>query len=120
MVFVVEEELGKLGMDGILAYFSCVRGEQHRTDKRVYILQRWVEKWKNFVDVTDVDQINNGDRLTVVLESTNPAVVNVAVSDPYLRINSFLEPSISRRTSIDMINPPTSHVFTQYLRMCNI
>lgn len=82
VIFIVEEELGKLGMDGILAYFSCVRGEQHRTDKRVYILQRWAEKWKNFVDVTDVDQINNGDRLTVVLESTNPAVVNVAVSEP--------------------------------------
>ena len=68
VVFAVEGELGQLGMDGILAYFSCVRGEKHRSDKRVYILQRWSEKWENFVDVTDVEQIKDGDRLTVVLD----------------------------------------------------
>ena len=71
VVFAVEEELGQLGMDGILAYFSCVRGEEHRTDKRVYILQRWAEKWESFVDVTDVEQIKDGDRLTVVLQSSS-------------------------------------------------
>jgi len=31
VVYVVEGKLGHLGMDGILAYFSCVR-EQHHTD----------------------------------------------------------------------------------------
>ena len=81
VIFVVEEELGQLGMDGILAYFSCVRGEQYRTDKHVYILQRWAEKWENFVDVTDVEQIKDGDRLTVVQQSTNRAAVN-AVPEP--------------------------------------
>ena len=49
---VVFVELGQLGMDGILAYFSCVRGEQHRTHKRVYILQRWAEKWESRVIIS--------------------------------------------------------------------
>ena len=82
VVFVVEEELGQLEMDGILAYFSCVRGEQHRTDKRVYILQRWAEKWGSFVDVTDIEQIKDGDRLTVVLQSNNCVNVVTEVAVP--------------------------------------
>ena len=68
VIFTVEEELGKLGVDGVLAYFSCPRGERRHGGKDVYILQRWTEKWKTFVDVPDVDQIQDGDRLTVVQE----------------------------------------------------
>ena len=68
VIFTVEEELGKLGVDRVLAYFSCPRGERRHGGKDVYILQRWTEKWKTFVDVPDVDQIQDGDRLTVIQE----------------------------------------------------
>ena len=68
VIFTVEEELGKLGVDGVLAYFSYPRGERRHGGKDVYILQRWTEKWKTFVDVPDVDQIQDGDRLTIVQE----------------------------------------------------
>ena len=68
VIFTVEEELGKLGVDGVLAYFFCPQGERRHGGKDVYILQRWTEKWKTFVDVPDVDQIQDGDRLTVVQE----------------------------------------------------
>ena len=44
VVFLIEEELGKLKVDGVLAYFSCVKGEGYRSDKNVYILQRWSDK----------------------------------------------------------------------------
>ena len=76
IVFVVEE----LGVDRVLAYFSCPWGERRHGSKDVYILQRWIDKWKSFVDVTDVDQIQDGDRLTVIKEidlylQTHPATI---------------------------------------------
>ena len=60
VIFTVEE-LGKLGVDGVLAYFSCPRWERRHRSKNVYILQRWTDKWKAYVDVTDVDQIQDGN-----------------------------------------------------------
>ena len=38
--------------------------------KTVYILQRWSEKWNSFVDVTDMDQVVEGDRLTITMQSS--------------------------------------------------
>ena len=67
LVYVLENELGILGIDGVLAYFSCPRG-QTAGSKQVFILQRWSDKWKSFVDVTDVDQVFDGDRLTIVMQ----------------------------------------------------
>ena len=78
LVFTIEEELGKLGKDGILAYFSCERGHQSTT-KDVYILQRWATRWETYVDVTDIEQVKDGDRLTVIPQE-NSAVVNLASS----------------------------------------
>ena len=67
LVYTIEREIGLLGIDGVLAYFSCPRGECWAT-KTVYILQRWSEKWDSFVDVTNTDQIVDGDRLTITEE----------------------------------------------------
>ena len=53
LVYVLENELGILGIDVVLAYFSCAQGLTAGSKK--VILQRWSEKWKSFVDVTDVD-----------------------------------------------------------------
>ena len=60
LVYVLENKLGILGIDGVLAYFSCPRG-QTAGSKKLFILQRWSDKWKYFVDVTDVDQVFDGD-----------------------------------------------------------
>ena len=65
LVFAIESELTNVGKSGILAYFSCERDHQSVTTD-VYILQRWSLRWQAFVDVTDVDQIEDGDRLTVI------------------------------------------------------
>ena len=72
LVYVLESELGILGIDGVLAYFSCARG-QTAGSKKVFILQRWSEKWKSFVDVTDIDQVFDGDRLTIVMQHPSDA-----------------------------------------------
>jgi len=71
LVYVVEREMGSLGMDGVLAYFSCPRGEWLGI-KTVHLLQRWSQKWNSFVNVTDVDQVVDGDRLTITLQSSAP------------------------------------------------
>ena len=40
--YTIEQELGRLGKDGVLAYFSCDPGNG-LSAKEVYILQRWDE-----------------------------------------------------------------------------
>ena len=67
LVYTIEREIGLLGINGVLVYFSCPRGERLAT-KTVYILQRWSDKWDSFVDVTNTDQIVDGDHLTVTEE----------------------------------------------------
>lgn len=69
LVYAIEEELGKLGIDGVLAYFSCEPGSRLST-KQVYILQRWDEKWSTYVDVSDTDQVKSGDRLICTLQQS--------------------------------------------------
>ena len=50
LVYTIEQELGRLGKDGVLAYFSCNPGNR-LSAKEVYILQRWDEKWGAYLDV---------------------------------------------------------------------
>ena len=64
LVHEIEREIELLGKNGILAYFSSPRGQQ-LLHKNIYILQRWNERWGKFVDVSDVDQVVDGDRLTI-------------------------------------------------------
>ena len=68
LVYTIEQELGRLGKDGVLAYFSCDPGNR-LSAKEVYILQRWDEKWGTYVDVSDTDQLETGDRLICTLQS---------------------------------------------------
>ena len=69
LVYAVEQELGRLGKDGVLAYFSCDPGSRLST-KEVYILQRWDDKWGTYVDVSDTDQLKTGDRLVCTLQQS--------------------------------------------------
>ena len=43
LVYTVKHEIELLGIRGVLAYFSCPRG-QSSSSKKVFILQRWSEK----------------------------------------------------------------------------
>jgi len=94
LVYVVEREMGSLGMDGVLAYFSCPHGKRFGI-KTLYLLQRWPQKWNSFVDVTDVDQVVDGDRLTIALQSSAPELKGGAESA------GNCEPSTSNGSELD-------------------
>jgi len=64
----------------VLAYFSCPRGERLGT-KTVYILQRWSDKRKNFIDVTDVDQVVDRDHLTITMQSSTELKADIDNSE---------------------------------------
>ena len=68
VVTSVEKETGRLGKDGVLASLSPVKEQS----SEVYILQRWSEKWNTYIDVTDVAQIANGNRLTITSQQPSP------------------------------------------------
>ena len=69
LVYTIEQELGRLGKDGVLAYFSCDPGNR-LSAKEVYILKRWDEKWGTYVVVSDTDQLETGDRLICTLQQS--------------------------------------------------
>ena len=58
VVFLIELE--KLKVDEVLAIFPVLKERGYHLDKNVYILQRWSDKWKDYVDVTDIEQIQDG------------------------------------------------------------
>ena len=61
--------MGRLGKYGVLASLSPAN---EQSSKQVYILQRWSKKWSAYVDVTDVAQIANGDRLSIMSQHPSP------------------------------------------------
>ena len=69
LVYTIEQELGRLGKNGVLTYFSCDPGNR-LSAKEVYILQWWDEKWGTYVDVSDTDQLETGDRLICTLQQS--------------------------------------------------
>ena len=79
LVCVIKEELKKIGKNGILAYLSCERGH-HSLKQNVFILQRWALKWETYMDVTDLEQIEDGDRLTVIHQQQEDVASSVSTS----------------------------------------
>ena len=69
-LFIIEQEVSMLGKDVCLASLST----RDDSSKVAYFLQRWVKRWEAFVDVTDVSQILNRDRLTVTRHQASPRV----------------------------------------------
>ena len=63
LLIVLERELGSVALDGVLALSSSIPKD---TDKKVFVLQRWTDRWHTFVDMTDETQIKDGDKLTLV------------------------------------------------------
>ena len=69
-IVCLEQELGKLDRDVRLEVGSPVPAETNcdtaGSTKEVYRLLRWSSRWDCFVDVTDANQIADGDKLTAV------------------------------------------------------
>lgn len=60
LLLKVEQCLGKLGVDA-----KVIMSDHPSSSKQVYILQRYSDKWKKFVDVVDFETINAGDCISV-------------------------------------------------------
>ena len=82
---LLEDEFEKTGWRGSIDVRDTM--STHETDEsepstcNKYILQRWEHKWNSFVDVSSIEEVNNGDRLTVVLKpgkATGSAEVKVS------------------------------------------
>ena len=73
VAIALEKELGRQGKDGVIAYLSP---NQEDTKKETFLVQRWDTTWNAFVDVTDVGEIESGDRLTICTKRTSPKKVN--------------------------------------------
>ena len=49
IVFIIERELGKAGIDATLNVSSSTSGSTENTAKKMYILQKWSQKWKCYI-----------------------------------------------------------------------
>ena len=78
LLLVLERELGSVCLDGILALSSST---SENTDKKVFVLQRWTDRWHTFVDVTDKAQVKDGDKLTLVCKPDSSTSTMDKVND---------------------------------------
>lgn len=72
---LLEEELENTGWRGCIDVHDTMStqetdgGEAPTCTK--YILQRWEHKWNCFIDVSNMEEVKDGDKLTVVLKPGN-------------------------------------------------
>ena len=69
----LEDEFKKTGWSGTIDVRDTISTHEmdeaeHSTCNNMYILQRWEGKWDCFIDVSSIEEVKNGDRLTVVLK----------------------------------------------------
>ena len=84
LLLVLERELGSVGLDGVLALSS---GTSQDTDKNVFIIQRWADRWHTFVDVTDETQVKDGDKLTLTCKpDSSISVMDKVIINDLIRI----------------------------------
>lgn len=68
VVAALEKELGSHGKDGVIAHLSPNDSD---TQKKVFLLQRSDKKF-GFIDITEVNEIEAGDRLTFQEKCKSP------------------------------------------------
>ena len=76
-----------LGVDTRPRVFVLASRARRYTTAPYYLLQRWVEKWKCYINVDSLEQIKSEDRLSVTLNKENKvrpcmhALIHVVTSD---------------------------------------
>ena len=75
---LLQHELNKVGWRGVILR----KGLKGRVVKQIscqgYILQKWMEKYQRFVDLVNVEDLEDGDVLTVVLDTgSSPQKVSI-------------------------------------------
>ncbi len=67
LLVAVEQELGKIGLDISFVPFLS-NGAKFEDGSKV--LQRWIKKFARYVDVTEDNQVCDGDRVTIKIASS--------------------------------------------------
>ena len=70
----IEDSLKKAGWSGVLSLQAHTDTNSDLAESNVYFLQRWSHKWGTFIDVTDVKEIQSGNRLTIIAKPAQSPV----------------------------------------------
>lgn len=71
----VTTELRRIGRTRAAVYTANVSLESN-AERDVYLLQKWSPQWDCYVDVRHVNEVQDGDRLTVVGKPKPPSKVH--------------------------------------------
>jgi len=80
---LIEDELKKAGWDGCIDVHDAMSTHEMDearpplTTKMEYILQRWEQKWNCFIDVASMEEVKEGDKLTVVVNQDKNRLVRM-------------------------------------------
>ena len=75
----VLEELRGFYQDSFVFCVSHDDNDSGPAGQVCYLLQKWSEKWGAYIDVTTVDEICDGNRLTVIPKPTKSVPVSLPV-----------------------------------------
>jgi len=84
-----------------------------------YLLQKWSNKWGNYVDVGSVDEVVDGDKLTVVPEPSASQTVSYSVDRVELEPYTYFCFSNVSTSTVPALLMYRSHVFcTRTSNLC--
>lgn len=78
LVECVTTELHRIGRSRAQVYTANVDLSTVDRSREIYLLQKWSPQWECYLDVNQASEINDGDRLAVVIKPKPPSKVNGA------------------------------------------
>ena len=87
LVEAIESELSKLGVEAVVCLSNTgIEGEN------VMLLQRFDNKWQAFLNVEELEEITNGDKITVTLKPSAYSTTKVGFR-PHKQNSLFPRPA---------------------------
>ena len=78
LVECITTELHRIGRSRAQVYTANVDLSAVDRSREVYLLQKWSPQWECYLDINQASEINDGDRLAVVIKPKPPSKVNLA------------------------------------------
>ena len=78
LVECITTELHRIGRAHAQVYTANVDLSTVERSREIYLLQKWSPQWECYLDVNQASEINDGDRLAVVIKPKPPSKVNRA------------------------------------------
>lgn len=70
---LIVEELSKFDPSALILEPGCSSTKSSLRGNNYYLVQKWSTKWNDFVDLLDLNEVEDGDKLTAI---PRPAVVS--------------------------------------------